>query len=199
VKKPASIDWEAARASIEDAGKRLERAETSVEQRDSVFRQRLQALAYVPADPAESGTQQEMIVFRLDEERLALPLARVIEVLTGPNIAPVPAAPAHVVGVMQVRSEIRPVFDLKQLLGTAGAEPRDTVLLVQDGNREIGLRVDQVEDIRTVAAAELREGPEANRRIQGITRDLVQVLDLDALLSELEDENSNQRLRLREN
>ncbi len=200
MKEQVKIDWQAALASIEKVRLRLDRAEVSAEERERVFRQRKEALAHAPAEAADERRRQNAIVFRVDEELFALPLSSVTEVLSGAKIAPVPGAPASVAGVIQLRGEIRPVFDLKQLLGAAARQPRETVLLVLHESRETGLLVAQVEDIRAVAESDLREAPAANPRIKGITGDLIQVLDLGVLLDGSADEASSadEALRLRD-
>jgi purine-binding chemotaxis protein CheW len=184
VKERPSIDWEAARAAIERSRERLGRAEISTEDRERIFRQRAEALARPSATLADAAQQRQIMVFRLGEERFALPLSDVSEVISGAVIAPVPGAPASVAGVIQVRGEIRPVFHLGQLLGMASLEPSDTVVLVRYRNHEAGLRTGPVEDIRAVAEEDFREGPAGNPRIKQMTADLVLVLDLDFLLDE---------------
>jgi purine-binding chemotaxis protein CheW len=179
-----SIDWQAARASIERTRERLGRSEIPPEERERIFRRRAEALARPSATPADSEGQRRIMVFRLGEERFALPLSDVVEVISGAAIAPAPGAPAHVAGVIQVRGEIRPVFHLGELLGTPGAESLDTVVLVRYRNREAGLRIGRVDDICAVGEADLREGPADNPRIRHITADLVLVLDLEVLLDD---------------
>lgn len=196
LKKNPSIDWPAARASIDQTRERLERAEIPPEDRERIFRQRAAALALPSLATGDSERQQRIMVFHLGQERCALPLSDVVEVISGAAIAPVPGAPAYVAGVIQVRGEIRPVFHLGQLLGTAVAESSDTVALVRRRNHEVGLRIGRVDDIRTVSEVDLREGPAGNPRIQYVTADLVLVLDLDILLDESrEAESSEQGLR----
>ena len=199
MKRQADIDWQAARASIERTRRRLEGAEVTAEERGRILRQRMEALAQAHAGQEDEGGKREMIVFRLDEERFALPLASVTEVLTSAAIAPVPGAPPIIAGVMPVRGEIRPVFDLQQLLGAASTGPRDFVVLAMHQNHEVGFLVAGVEDISLVGLTDLQPGPEGNPRIRGITVDLIQVLDLEVLLNESADmANSEESLKLRD-
>jgi chemotaxis signal transduction protein len=191
LKRNPSIDWSAARAAIEQTRERLESAQIPAEDRERIFRQRATALARPSVALADSERQQRIMVFHLGEERCALPLSDVVEVISGAAIAPVPGAPAYVAGVIQVRGEIRPVFRLGQLLGTAVAESSDTVALVRRRNHEVGLRIGRVEDIRTVSEADLQQGPAGNPRIQYVTADLVLVLHLDALLDESREAESS--------
>lgn len=183
MKKQSSLDWQAARELIERTRVSLERPQTSVEERTRIFRQRAETLAR-PAAAPDSAQQLQIMIFLLGEERYALPLSRVVEVIAGAAICPVPGAPAAVAGVMQVRGEIRPVFHLAQLLGAAGTEPLHTVVLVRHGNREVGLGVSRVEDIRFIGEADFREAPAGNPRIQRLTADLIPVPDLDFLLDD---------------
>jgi len=199
VRRQANIDWQAARASIEKTQLRLEHPEVPAEERRRIFRQRMEALAQAPSEPIDEGGRQQMIVFRVAEDRFALPLASVTEVLRGAVIVPAPGAPAIVAGVIPVRGEIRPVFDLRQLLTETAAEDQNSVLLVMHRHREVGLLVTRVEDICAVGEADLQLAPEGNPRIRGVTAGLIQVLDLDILLDESADTGSpGESLKLRD-
>jgi len=188
VEKRPSIDWQGARESIERTRQHLAGAETTSADRDRIFRQRAETLALPLATHANAARQQQIMVFRLDEERLALPLSDVAEVVTGAAITPVPGAPANVAGVIQVRGEIRPVFHLGQILGAISAEQLYTVILVRHGDREVGFRVDSVEDIRAIGEDDLEARRAVNQAgnpsTKYVTADLVQVLDLELLLDQ---------------
>jgi purine-binding chemotaxis protein CheW len=185
MKERRSIDWQAARASLAQTQQRLERADVPDEVRTRILRQRAEALARPAAVAVETGREQQIMVFWLDKERFALPLATVTEVLPAASIAPVPGAPPSVAGVMQIRGEIRPVFQLKELLGATGTGAGDTIILVRHRGREIGLRVGSVEEIRTLTEEDFQPQPDSNPRIRHLTADLVQVLDPDSLLNEI--------------
>ncbi len=178
------IDWDAARSAIERTRDRVGRKVASADYREQIFRQRAEILARPLTAPTDTRQQHSLLVFWVEADRFALPLSIVTEVLAGLPIAAVPGAPPNVAGVIQVRGEIRPVFHLNRLLETASAEQQDTVLLVRHRNREVGLRIGRVEDIRSVSQDDLREGPEDNPRVAQMTADFVQILDLDILLDE---------------
>jgi purine-binding chemotaxis protein CheW len=184
VKEQSNLDWQAARELIERTRVSVERPQVSVEERTRVFRQRAETLARPEAAASDAAQQLQVMIFQLGEERFALPLSSVVEVIADAVICPVPGAPAPVAGVMQVRGEIRPVFHLAQLLGAAGPEPLQTVVLVRHGNRELGLGVSRVEDIRSMDPEDFREAPAGNPRIQRLTADLIPVPDLELLLDE---------------
>lgn len=178
------IDWQSARAAIARGVKRLEHPELSDVERQRILRERAQNLARPLATPEANASGDQIMIFVVGEERVALPLAAVRELVTHPVIAPVPGAAEAVAGVMQIRGEIRPVFDLDVMLRTGSGGARNVVALARYRNREIGLRVDSVEDIRALPAGSLSHERPDDPRIQAVTRDFVQILNLDALLDE---------------
>ena len=92
------------------------------------------------------------VIFRLEKERYALPLAAIREVVLPPqSFSRVPRAPGAVFGIMNLRGRVVTVVELRQLLGLAGpgAVPQKIVLLDR-GRRDLGLLVTEVEGIESV-------------------------------------------------
>jgi purine-binding chemotaxis protein CheW len=185
VAERTSIDWEQARESLRRAEKFLERPPVSPAERERAFRERARALAHAPAEPVDRASR-EMIVFQLGRERYALPLSNLSEVISRPAIARVPGAPAEIAGVMQVRGEIRPVFNLSRLFGT-GEPSQPTVLLARYRQKELGLRVGPVDEIRTFGNEDRDAAIQADRRVAYVTFDLIQVLSLEGLIQDIEE------------
>jgi purine-binding chemotaxis protein CheW len=186
MKEERRIDWNAARARLAEAQLRLGSTELAGADRARILQARATLLARSekPAGPERYG--ESIMVFRIGHERYAVPLSKVSEVVTGVAPVPVPGAPPRVAGVIQLRGEIRPVFNLAHALGcseTVGSDPA-TVLLLQHRGREAGLHTGPVEDIRTVAAGTRQSAPETARYAAWMTADLVLVLNVDALLDE---------------
>jgi purine-binding chemotaxis protein CheW len=184
VKEQTGIDWEAARARLEQIRSQLERTTTPAAKRERVFRQRAEMLAGSPVAARSTRLGAAIMVFRLGDQGYAVPLTQVSEVLTGIPLAPVPGAPPQVAGVIQVRGEIRPVFDLGTMLGLPGdsSSGMNTVVLCRYHGREAGVRVTAVEDVRTIAAQDRRPPPDSVLHVQWMTADLVAVLDMESLL-----------------
>jgi purine-binding chemotaxis protein CheW len=186
MKEQRRIDWNAARARLVQTQQLLESADSGGAYRERILRTRAQLLARSekPAAPEMDG--ESIMIFRLAHERYALPVSSVSEVVTGVEPVPVPGAPARVAGVIQLRGEIRPVFNLAHVLGLPESRDSDaaTVLLLGHGEREVGLRTGPVEDVRTVAAGARQAAPEMARHAAWMTADLVLVLNVDALLEE---------------
>lgn len=103
------------------------------------------------APPKQSKTRRreensEFLAFGLHNERFALPLGAVREILKVLPITEVPRARAHVLGILSVRGRITTVFDLRRRLRMPPAEPTKAsrILLVEGEDEVVGLLVDEV-------------------------------------------------------
>ncbi|WP_130471175.1 chemotaxis protein CheW [Candidatus Magnetaquicoccus inordinatus] len=98
--------------------------------------------------------QQHLLIFRLLDHYFALPGQYVREVLPAGDIIPVPGSSPFFLGVIPVRGEIASVLDLARLLEmlpTTIASTRkhsSRILIVQKEEKNTGMLVDAVEDIR---------------------------------------------------
>ena len=89
-------------------------------------------------------------------------------------------------GLIQVRGEVRPVLNAGRLLSVPDDDSGDSkiILLLRRGPREIGLQVDEVEDIRTVSEDERKPPFHGAAHARWMTDDLVTVLDTDSMFKE---------------
>lgn len=107
------------------------------------------------AEDYDSFTEERSLIFRAAGRVYACGVAEVREVLRLPSIARLPGAPASVVGLVNVRGRIVTVFDGGVLLHGAPVTRADAMLLVVDsGERGVGMLVDRVADVRVVRAEE---------------------------------------------
>lgn len=187
-RKRRTIDWDAARQRLEHSRAALERAlEPGPERRAAVLRARAERLARTAVQQT-SVEGAEVLVFRLGKDRYGIELARVAEVVPAPRCSPVPGGPHQLAGVMQLRGEIRPVWETARLLGREGAGAEDEprwVLLLNRGKKELGLLVDRVEGIRRIGAEEQRPAGRQPDHVRYITQDSVAVLEIDELLKQI--------------
>jgi purine-binding chemotaxis protein CheW len=132
---------------------------------------------------------QQVVIFRLAESSYAIEIAAVREIIRPQPITIVPQAPPFVVGVINLRSSVVPVLDLRQRCGLPAAEQtRDSrVVVVQVGEQSVGLQVDAVSEVITLPpgvvepAAGLIRGAGAEQLLRGVARldeRLVMLLDL---------------------
>src|SRR3954447_6987241 len=128
------------------------------ERMENVWRQRASRLSRRPVAAGTSGDEVQAIVLRIADAHCGIALAEVAEVLPPVQVTPVPGAPPTFLGVVNVRGEIRPVIDLRHVLGLAPAKNGglSRVLLLRRQGREMGLNVDNVEQIRRIPSDELK-------------------------------------------
>ncbi len=88
----------------------------------------------------------ELFLFALGDERFAVDVRAVDEVLESPAITPVPGAPHAVAGVCRYGEGSLGVVQAGTLLGVDGALSR-SVLVMRRGDERVGLLVDDVEDV----------------------------------------------------
>jgi purine-binding chemotaxis protein CheW len=134
-----------------------------------------------------TATIERVLVARLGDERIALPLGNVVEVVDAPTVVPLPLTPKGVLGQCQWRGQWVPVLDPAVMLGVARSGGPGTLLVARGASRPFALWVDDVDDVRELSAENLRPVPAGTDklgRLRGIMQqddDLIAVVDAEAL------------------
>jgi chemotaxis signal transduction protein len=137
-----------------------------------------------PVSHGEDSAGEGIMIVRIGSARYGIALPEIAEVTCGSACAPVPGAPPEVAGLIQVRGEVRPVVNAGRILGVDIRGHSKIILLLRRGSREIGIQVDEVEDIRTVREEERKSPFHGAAHARWMTDDLVTVLDTNSLLEE---------------
>jgi len=108
-------------------------------------------------------TSQQLVVFSLGAEEYALPIAAVHEIIRFSEPRSVASEVAWIRGVIGLRGKIIPIFDLgaRLELAATGREPGKIVIL-ETGGGQVGVMVDEVEEVLTVDPEQLEPVPTAN-------------------------------------
>lgn len=144
-----------------------------------------------------AGTQAQYLTFMLAGEEYGVDILRVQEIKGWDSATPIPNAPDYIRGVINLRGTIVPIVDLRRRFAMEAAEYGPTtvviVLKVQgaDRMRIIGIVVDAVSDVCSVADDELRPAPDFGGAvsvdfIRGLATaegKMIILLDIDALLN----------------
>jgi purine-binding chemotaxis protein CheW len=95
----------------------------------------------------------QYLVFRLNEQRYAVPLRVVERIVNAAEITPLPKAPEIVLGVLDIAGEVRPVLSLRRRFRKTDRtlRPSDQFLLAQAGSRPVALVIDEAEGVREFA------------------------------------------------
>ncbi|MFT4080056.1 chemotaxis protein CheW [Rhodomicrobium lacus] len=107
----------------------------------------------------------QFISFSIGGEEYAIDITAVREIRGWSGTTALPNQPDYVLGVMNLRGTIIPVYDLKLRFGTGATEAAKSkiVIIVAIRERTVGLLVDAVSDILTIETSEIRPVPEMDR------------------------------------
>ena len=139
------------------------------------------------------STSQQLVVFSLGSEEYALPIGTVQEIIRYTEPRALASELPWIRGVIGLRGKIIPIFDLAArmgLPGTADAEP-GKIVIVSTGAGQVGVMVDEVEEVLTVTSDQLEDVPTANSEsieaIAKIEDRLVVLLNTDGLFARTAD------------
>ncbi|HEV2146138.1 MAG TPA: chemotaxis protein CheW [Longimicrobiaceae bacterium] len=130
------------------------------------------------------------VVFRLGSELHACDVRLVEEVVNGARVHPLPDVPRPLLGVIRLRGALVPVLDVAPGLGVRLEETETPDVLVLDaGDRRVGVAVDEAREVAAFPASTVRPAPprgaEREEHVLGVARAgdaLVTLLDLAAVL-----------------
>ncbi len=148
--------------------------------------------------PGVTEDATQYLTFVCAEEEYGVGILRVQEIKGWDHVTRVPYAPHYVLGVMNLRGVIVPVINLRARFGLpARAFNASTVVIVvrvrsSRGEKTIGLVVDAVSEVYSIAAETIRPVPELGgavdtASVSGIATvggKMIMLLDIDALVAE---------------
>ena len=110
--------------------------------------------------------------FIINDEKFAVNVAKVLEVLQKQPISPVPNTPDYFQGVINFRGEIIPVIDTRIKLGLSGIQLEENfVIIVIEIRTEtdqivVGAIVDRVKDVITINQDQIMPVPKMNNKVK---------------------------------
>lgn len=138
----------------------------------------------------------QWVTFRLEGETYGINVMQVQEVLRYTEIAPVPGAPAYVLGIINLRGNVVTVIDTRNRFGLGPAEISDNtrIVIIEADKHVVGILVDAVAEVVYLRQSEIETAPnvgneESAKFIQGVchkNNELLILVDLDKLLTDQE-------------
>lgn len=184
-----AIDWAALKRRLAASRAAMEEAGAGrgpwVEE---LLRRRTEELARPPA--AEDGARRTaLLLARGAVERYALPVAEVGRTLPVARWTPVPGAPAHLLGLINVGGRVMRLFDVDRLCGAPGGIDDGAgayaVVLRRAARAPLALRFRAVEAVEDRPVDTLT-GAADSRYVNALTEDRVAVLDVLAIVNDLD-------------
>ena len=115
-----------------------------------------------PAPQASHTTRLcAFLAFKLGQEEYGMDILRVQEIRSYEKPTLLPHGPAHLLGVVNLRGTIVPLMDLRVRLQLAQAtyDAHTVVIVVNVGQRVVGLVVDSVSDVLSLRPEQMRPVP----------------------------------------
>jgi purine-binding chemotaxis protein CheW len=112
--------------------------------------------------PGSADEVLRLATFNVGADLLAIDIMRIREIARPHVVTPVPRAPHGMVGVIDVRGQVLPLFDLRVRFDLPPRAVADEVLIrhliVRLDGRTFGLVVDRMHDVISIARSKLRIG-----------------------------------------
>ena len=104
-----------------------------------------------PPTDQQSDPPQQVVEFVLGDQAYCVPIDGVAELVDREAITPVPDAPAHVEGLMDLRGETTTIIDPRVPLEITTDGPQDRVIVFdRTANGAYGWLVDAVREVATI-------------------------------------------------
>ena len=115
----------------------------------------------------ESSEVQRFLEFSLGQEDYAIPLLSIREVISVPETTPIPKAPSHFLGIMNLRGQVISVVDLRKKLKISPKDnnAEESVIIVDLDGMNLGIVVDSINKVLAFSLKEVNEVPEIETQV----------------------------------
>jgi purine-binding chemotaxis protein CheW len=147
----------------------------------------------------QSQAEEQLVTFSINKEEYGVRIMQVQEINRVTDITSVPRAPHFVDGVTNLRGNVIPVINIRELFGLENKDidDRTRIIIVDIGGAKTGLRVDQVNEVLRLMKQDIEKTPSivtaggANRYMDGVCKidsgkRMVVLLDVERILDEKE-------------
>lgn len=155
------------------------------------LRVRAIAMAEEPEQKIVASATIEVIMFTLALETYGIESSFVKEVCPLKDFTPIPAVPAYILGIINLRGQIVTVIDLKKLFSfpEKGFGELNKVIIIHNEHMEFGILADVVLGTKLLALDEIMLAPATvtgigEEFLKGVTKENLIVLNAWSLLSD---------------
>ena len=148
-------------------------------------------------DDDEDTQANKYLIFDLGEESFGIEIKYITEIISFQKITELPDMPEFIKGVINLRGKVIPIIDVRTRfkLDKTDHTDRTSIVIVQVGEKDIGLIVDTVAEILEILEENIDPPPhfksaaDRNRYIKGLGKvkgEVKILLDIEKLLYEEE-------------
>jgi purine-binding chemotaxis protein CheW len=115
-------------------------------------------------DKSKNSDSRRFLEFHLGKESYAVGLLKVKEVITPPEITPIPKSPAYVCGLINLRGLVLTVIDLRKKLGIQPStdQSQAAVIIFDLEDHMVGVVVDSIQKVLNVGEDSIKPVPDAD-------------------------------------
>lgn len=119
------------------------------------------------ATPTQDVQTLQFLTFTLGSEEYGVDIMSVREIKAWSDVTRLPNSPKYMLGVMNLRGIIIPIFDLRARFGGETTQPhaKNVIIVVALEKRLTGILVDTVSDIVDTTPGEIKPPPSADLSI----------------------------------
>ncbi|WP_281889162.1 chemotaxis protein CheW [Paenibacillus sp. YYML68] len=150
------------------------------------------------SDVAEVGVAagkraRHVVTFRLATDTFGVTIASVKEIITLPTLSHVAMSSPSILGMVNLRGSLLPVYDLRRQLCLDCAEPTSAsrILILETSRQDVGVMVDEVRSVVSLAEDDIEPVDQHAALIPGLlqgigktSEGLIQLLDMEKVLGE---------------
>jgi purine-binding chemotaxis protein CheW len=147
-----------------------------------------------PKNGSQATGSMQLVSFKLSDETYGIEITKIREIILVGEITRVPETPQYIKGLINLRSSVIPVIDLRARFTLPESElTQDSRIMVLNvGRRTIGIVVDSVNEVLRVSQDQISPAPPTvaslgNQYMTGLVRleeQLLILLDVDRLFGE---------------
>ncbi|MDD2482457.1 MAG: chemotaxis protein CheW [Lutispora sp.] len=137
--------------------------------------------------------ETQFVVFKLGKEEYGVDIMQVKEIVSYKEPVKVPNTPNFIEGIINLRSEIKPIVNLKKRFNINGEsiDEETRIIVMNIDSKQVGFIVDDASEVITISDDNIEAAPDIiagvdRRYITGIGKvndRILILLDLDKLLS----------------
>lgn len=104
----------------------------------------------------------KVLTFNIGEQIYGIEIPNVVEIIGVPHITAVPGVPNYIKGIINVRSKVVPVVNLRSRFGKEEIDynERSNTIIVSYDNIQVGIIVDEVRDVLSVYEKHIAKSPD---------------------------------------
>lgn len=144
-------------------------------------------------DKQQSLNGNEVLAFTLGQEEYGIDILKVQEIRGYDAVTKIANAPEFIKGVVNLRGVIVPIVDMRIMfnLGEPSYDQFTVVIILNIGNRVVGMVVDSVSDVMTLTAEQIKPAPQMGTTMKSdyllglgtIEERMLILVDIDLLMS----------------